>query len=175
MPAATTRLLPRRSRLTTTLIVLLALFLLGTLTVLSTAKAYFSIDRSAYILPEELGSWDEIRWGADNDLPIGWASRYPWLWNLIHRQKSAASPSSLAQNGALDSQVEAAALAEAAAAAAASGSGSLPPLRDNSPRPPDPNSPPEKVPRIIHQTWKHESLPPKWQAVRQECAEMHPD
>lgn len=80
MPAS--RLLARRSRLTTTLIVLLGLFLTGTVIVLSTAKAYFSIDKSAYILPEELGTWEEIKWGSDADLPLGWASRYPWLWRL---------------------------------------------------------------------------------------------
>ncbi|GAA96098.1 glycosyltransferase family 32 protein [Mixia osmundae IAM 14324] len=33
----------------------------------------------------------------------------------------------------------------------------------------------EKVPRIIHQTWKTDILPERWQAVRDECAAMHPD
>lgn len=158
--------LARRSRLSTILLVLLGLFLLGTVAVLSTAKAYFSIDKSAYILPEELGTWEEISWGSPSNSPLTWASKkYPWLQKLLHPN---TSPSALA---------EAQAQAQAALANGQSASSEIggPPMRDNSPRPPDPDSPPEKVPRIIHQTWKDDVLPPKWQAVRQECAEMHPD
>lgn len=33
----------------------------------------------------------------------------------------------------------------------------------------------EKIPRIIHQTWKNESLPERWDAVRAQCLAMHPD
>lgn len=33
----------------------------------------------------------------------------------------------------------------------------------------------ERVPRIIHQTWKSETLPVKWQEVSQHCREMMPD
>lgn len=35
--------------------------------------------------------------------------------------------------------------------------------------------PVEKIPRIIHQTWKTNVLPEKWLAVRDKCLEMHPD
>ncbi|PWN29874.1 hypothetical protein BDZ90DRAFT_230710 [Jaminaea rosea] len=148
MPPTRLPLLARRSRLTTTLLVLLALFLLGTVLVLSTAKAYFSIDKSAYILPEELGTWEEIRWGAEGGLPAGWAERYPWLWRLLHN------------HGGSSAEVEGAAGVAGAGAATSPGEG---------------DSPPEKIPRIIHQTWKSDVLPPKWQAVRDECAAMHPD
>ncbi|KAI0750745.1 nucleotide-diphospho-sugar transferase [Daedaleopsis nitida] len=34
---------------------------------------------------------------------------------------------------------------------------------------------PERVPRIIHQTWKSETLPAKWANVSQGCREMMPD
>lgn len=51
----------------------------------------------------------------------------------------------------------------------------LPHGRDNVSKPWDPKDPPEKIPRIIHQTWKDALLPPKWQAMRDECSQMHPD
>lgn len=35
--------------------------------------------------------------------------------------------------------------------------------------------PPEKIPRIIHQTWKTDVLPPQWAEVREGCARLMPD
>jgi len=34
---------------------------------------------------------------------------------------------------------------------------------------------PERIPRIIHQTWKTEVLPPRWKNISEECREMMPD
>ncbi|OCH92927.1 hypothetical protein OBBRIDRAFT_725904 [Obba rivulosa] len=34
---------------------------------------------------------------------------------------------------------------------------------------------PERIPRIIHQTWKSETMPPKWANVSQGCRDMMPD
>ena len=34
---------------------------------------------------------------------------------------------------------------------------------------------PERIPRIIHQTWKTETLPDKWANVSQGCRDMMPD
>ncbi|KAH9006955.1 hypothetical protein EDB86DRAFT_30857 [Lactarius hatsudake] len=34
---------------------------------------------------------------------------------------------------------------------------------------------PERIPKIIHQTWKSETLPDKWKAVSEECRSMMPD
>nr|CDI52367.1 related to SUR1-required for mannosylation of sphingolipids [Melanopsichium pennsylvanicum 4] len=116
------------------LLVLLGLFLAGTIVVLTTANAYFSIDTSAYILPEELGTWQEIQSGASPDGPEGWAALDP--------DDMVARPQ---------------------------------PWRDNTPKKWDPTNPKEKIPRIIHQTWKDQNLPPRWQAIRDECAAMHPD
>ena len=31
------------------------------------------------------------------------------------------------------------------------------------------------VPKIIHQTWKDNNIPQKWQAARQSCIDLHPD
>ncbi|KAI0771563.1 nucleotide-diphospho-sugar transferase [Trametes elegans] len=36
-------------------------------------------------------------------------------------------------------------------------------------------APPERIPRIIHQTWKSETLPAKWENVSQGCRDMMPD
>jgi hypothetical protein len=33
----------------------------------------------------------------------------------------------------------------------------------------------EVIPRIIHQTWKTETLPERWQAVSKTCRDMMPD
>lgn len=33
----------------------------------------------------------------------------------------------------------------------------------------------DKIPRIIHQTWKSETLPSKWTNISQGCRDMNPD
>lgn len=33
----------------------------------------------------------------------------------------------------------------------------------------------EHIPRIIHQTWKSETLPPKWTKISQHCRDIMPD
>ena len=33
----------------------------------------------------------------------------------------------------------------------------------------------ERIPRIIHQTWKSETLPKKWEKISQHCRDMMPD
>jgi len=35
--------------------------------------------------------------------------------------------------------------------------------------------PREKIPRILHQTWKDENLPERWIPVREQCLKMHSD
>lgn len=37
------------------------------------------------------------------------------------------------------------------------------------------NSTQERIPRIIHQTWKTETLPPRWQGISQACRAMMSD
>lgn len=32
-----------------------------------------------------------------------------------------------------------------------------------------------RIPKIIHQTWKEETLPERWEKVRQSCIDIHPD
>ena len=34
---------------------------------------------------------------------------------------------------------------------------------------------PERIPRILHQTWKSETLPDKWKAVSEGCRALMPD
>ena len=33
----------------------------------------------------------------------------------------------------------------------------------------------ERIPRILHQTWKSETLPDRWKDISRECREMMPD
>ena len=33
----------------------------------------------------------------------------------------------------------------------------------------------ERIPKIIHQTWKDSHIPQEWQAAQQSCRKMHPD
>jgi mannosyltransferase OCH1-like enzyme len=33
----------------------------------------------------------------------------------------------------------------------------------------------ERIPRILHQTWKSETLPPWWKVISQACRDMMPD
>ncbi|EST07473.1 Glycosyltransferase, DXD sugar-binding motif [Kalmanozyma brasiliensis GHG001] len=142
------------------LLILLGLFLAGTIVVLTTANAYFSIDTSAYVLPEELGTWEEIQSGASPDGPDGFLARFPWLHKVTHSaaSKSMANASHPASNIDPNDMVA-----------------RPQPWRDNTPKKWDPSNPTEKIPRIIHQTWKDAHLPARWQAIRDECAAMHPD
>ncbi|GAC76454.1 hypothetical protein PANT_22d00035 [Moesziomyces antarcticus T-34] len=142
------------------LLVLLGLFLAGTIVVLTTANAYFSIDSSAYILPEELGTWQQIQSGDSPDGPDSWAARIPWLAKLTQSSSAASSPPTNTHNNTIDPNDPIA---------------RPQPWRDNTPKPWDAANPAEKIPRIIHQTWKDQHLPPRWQAIRDECEKMHPD
>lgn len=82
----------------------LALFLLGTLVVLSSVTYYLAIDPSAYLTELEVPILDNVtRW-----------------------------------NPADHGQVE-------------------------------------RIPRILHQTWKSETLPARWKGISQACRDMMPD
>ena len=34
---------------------------------------------------------------------------------------------------------------------------------------------PQRIPRIIHQTWKSDELPSRWRGISQACRDMMPD
>lgn len=93
-----------RSRLLLGLLSFLALFLVGTVIVLSSVTYYLAIDPSAYLSELEVPILDNVtRWNA-------------------------------AQHGQV-----------------------------------------ELIPRIIHQTWKTEVLPPRWKEISEACRAMMPD
>lgn len=136
------------------LLVLFSVFLAGTIVFLAAVNVYFSVDPAAIIQPRELGSWEEIR---------GNGSLYGLSWSPDGERLSEATAEALKDTaGAIGYGDEA-------------GSIVVPHGRDNVSKPWDPKDPPEKIPRIIHQTWKDALLPPQWQAMRDECAQMHPD
>ncbi|KAK0547797.1 hypothetical protein OC846_003836 [Tilletia horrida] len=171
-------------RCSTVFLTLLALFLLGTVIVLSTVRAYYSIDSTAYILPEELGTWEQIKWGVNPDAVAAAAA------HLAALSETAAAVG--ADSAAILASSSASASAKASLSSAgnrndgtlrASGSsikGETPVAfeynsHNNSVQPWNMNSPPERIPRIIHQTWKDSTLPPQWQVLRDECQTMHTD
>lgn len=83
---------------------ILALFLLGTVVVLTSISIYLSIDTAAYLTEEEVGSIeDDINWNA-----------------TAHNKV-------------------------------------------------------ERIPRILHQTWKTETLPDRWKDISKQCRDMMPD
>ena len=86
------------------LLLLLGLFLLGTVIVLSSVSYYLSIPDAAYISEEELNPTQ----------------------NFPHQNSSQHQKS-------------------------------------------------ERIPRIIHQTWKSETLPEKWRPLSEGCRKMMPD
>lgn len=159
------------------LLILLSLFLFGTIAFLWAVRSYFSIDAGAIIRPEELGTWEEIRAGAP-EYTLSWKARYPYLAKALSLKPQETvildSKSQLEFDDAIAKQ--AAEAAKAAGFGDDGGLGYIPSGRDNTPKPWNPTTdPPEKIPRIIHQTWKDKNLPPQWQLVRDECARMHPD
>ena len=91
--------MPVKRRTFTILLAFLALFLLGTVIVLSTISFYLHIDPAAYVTPEEVEASISNSTGRDA----------------------------------------------------------------------------ERIPRIIHQTWKTETLPDRWINVSQSCKNMMPD
>lgn len=156
-------------RVTNYLLIFLALFLIGTIAFLSTVNAYFSIATSAYITPDELGTWEEIKYGASelqSKDALDFAQRHPLLAKWVLLPSSSPSSETVGKSGFVEGSPQ-------DLSDGTSGKDRI--FRDNSPKPPNPDSPPEKIPRIIHQTWKDTVLPPRWKAVRDECAKMHPD
>lgn len=168
------RILSRRT--THVLLTLLALFLAGTVGFLWAVNTYFSIDKSAIIRPEELGTWEQIAFGADAAV-LSWKTRYPWLAEALSLKPTETTKLTKEEAVKFDSAIA----KHAAEAAKKAGFASdadifIPPSRDNTVKVWNAaTDPPEKIPRIIHQTWKEKTLPPNWQAVRDECAAMHPD
>ncbi|CAD6888607.1 unnamed protein product [Tilletia laevis] len=160
-------------RCSTVLITLLAVFLLGTVLVLSTVRAYYSIDSAAYILPEELGTWEQIKLGTNPDA-VSAAAFKAAAAASPSVTSAAVSPSLTLTSGGNRND------GAPRASATPSESGLPAPIieynpHNNSIRPWDLASPPERIPRIIHQTWKDNTLPAKWQGLKDECRKMHPD
>jgi inositol phosphorylceramide mannosyltransferase catalytic subunit len=95
-------------------VVLLSLFLVGTVVVLATVKVYFGVDERDLVTPEEIARLENV----------------PSLPYNAPAQNIGDSDDALTR---------------------------------------------EKIPRIVHQTWKTDVLPERWQVVRQKCMEMHPE
>lgn len=148
-----------RSRIIIALLVILGLFLLGTIIVLSTVQAYFGIPDWAYITEAEIGGWDPSsriaefqKEGAaahlNGSLHTVWEDGVEWseqgkgsgaYWMRADWDGTVNGTDDWRRLDAVDTR-----------------SG-------------------ERIPRLIHQTWKSSVLPPKWRDVWRECREGMPD
>jgi inositol phosphorylceramide mannosyltransferase catalytic subunit len=204
-------LLQSPKNVSSVLLILLTLFLLGTITVLGTVWKYFHVDASAVILVEEL----ELRvpWSAEaaarravvesgsarierragarmgveardeaGEVVPAFKSKYPhlasWVYSLIG--SSDAGNGDAVQQGKMEEKEKP--LSSEGLAGVGAGAGlkiaittPTTSLSGNASGNETRRIAGEKIPRIIHQTWKTNTLPEKWAKVRAECQVLHPD
>lgn len=142
---------------------LLALFLVGTVVVLSTVVSYFGVDWRDVITEPEMKLYERLALQASRATPPS-----AGMQEVVARPAAAEQPEKgewvptaeegqdqdtvvdeyvgeLVQRGLLNSSV------------------------------PSASTPKPRIPKIIHQTWKTDTLPERWDNVRKQCIEMHPD
>lgn len=152
---------------------LLALFLAGTVIVLTTVVQYFGVDWRDVLTEPEMKQVERLAANAHSLAPL--------VNNNIHLPTAATVPSSLDDDDEDDASAVDALygdttepddavdfVAELVRRAGINASSPSPSANDTKARQP-------RIPKIIHQTWKTDTLPEKWQSVRENCAEMHPD
>ena len=124
----------------------LTVFLLGTVVVLSTVVAYFGVDLRDVITEAEMRRYEGF---ATHAAPARAAN-----------EQNRPPSDTAAPVGAQPPRVEDYAIPERADQ-----------LRK---RQLDP-VPLQRIPKIVHQTWKVDELPDKWEHVREQCMALHPD
>ena len=158
-------------RLLSGFLALLTLVLITAATILGTAWGIYRLDHHATIEMQELPGLEQP---SEPQLTSSrFESYYPnlatWLpaWARVADQKELTSPSPAADAFASKEHV----LVDHEELVALLSEGHYQPSSTSRTQ----LDPSEKVPRIIHQTWKTETLPDQWQQARRECAAMHPD
>ncbi|KAI5450832.1 hypothetical protein NCC49_002574 [Naganishia albida] len=145
---------------------ILGLFLLGTVIVLSTIQRYFRIEDWAYLDESEIGGWSE---GGGNgvipalkDLAVGNATRANRTtgWEDEEEEQDAWGPNGEGTGGYWMKQ---------------DWDGTVRDTEDWNRLYNVTLRPGERMPRIIHQTWKSDVLPDKWRKIWMECREGMPD
>ena len=124
----------------------LTVFLLGTVVVLSTVVAYFGVDLRDVITEREMRRYEGFATHAAS-------GRAPLAEN--RPPSDTAAPAH-----AEEPHVDQYAIPERADQ-----------LRKRQLDPP----PLQRIPKIVHQTWKVNELPDKWEHVREQCMALHPE
>lgn len=144
---------------------LLALFLAGTVVVLSTVVVYFGVDWHDVITEPEMSRFERLAKQATNNRQISSKAQQPTSANaaainndsdLIPEEDSfdiAAPVNDVDSDDGFE--LELGKLAERALNSSA--------------------TPQPRIPKIIHQTWKTDTIPDRWAEVRQTCVDLHPD
>lgn len=147
-----------RSRIIIALLVILGLFLLGTIIVLSTVKAYFGIPTWAEITEAEIGGWDPSsripEFQKEGQQHMNGTRKTVWEDGIEWSEQGKGS-GAYWMRADWDGQVNRTDDWRRLEAVQ---------VRDG-----------ERIPRLIHQTWKSDVLPPKWRDVWRECREGMPD
>lgn len=148
---------------------LLALFLVGTVVVLSTVVSYFGVDWRDVITEPEMKLYERLaaQAAASDKTALRTPSdgmgaveqgmdEEPARGERVVNGSEDDSPvnveeylTDLVQRGLLNSTV---------------------PRQDGASSTPQP-----RIPKIIHQTWKTDVLPERWDNVRKGCMDLHPD
>ena len=133
---------------------LLTLFLLGTVVVLSTVVAYFGVDQQDVITEREMDRYERLAAVRAQPKDHQKVVAAPAMDDALERRAAALD----------DDDDEREWEAQAAPSGMGPGSGTG---NDDEPR--------QRIPKIVHQTWMVDTLPDRWEKVRQGCQALHPD
>lgn len=153
-----------RSKILLVFVTLLSLVLVGTVIVLSTVVKYFGIDQRDVVTEAEMRLFEGLSVAQSKlllDQQGGAAA-------IDDERLASASGQSLDDLGILNDGIA----ANAAPVNDESPSSDVPrPVIDGDLA--DKYLP--RIPKIIHQTWKSDVLPERWEHVRRGCLDLHPE
>lgn len=164
---------------------LLALFLVGTVVVLTTVVQYFGVDWRDVITEPEMRRYEQLALQAQQASPPALLVAEPQAAIVAAAAaQPPPPPKTLGEDGAyqvaqavnddadddLDTLGNAAQVDNAADLDKRDAIVARQDLANSTTTPPRP-----RIPKIIHQTWKTDVLPERWQTVRATCMEMHPE
>ena len=124
----------------------LTVFLLGTVVVLSTVVAYFGVDLRDVITEREMRQYERFATQAAPARAALEENRIP---------SDTAAP---VQSDSLRTEEY-----------------GIPARGDQLRKRELDQAPVQRIPKIVHQTWKVDELPDKWEHVREQCMALHPD
>lgn len=158
-----------RNKIIIGLLVFLGLFLIGTVIVLSSIKSYFAIPEWAYITESEIGGWDGGKGNIrefQTEAGVG-AIAVDAEGHALNGTKKTVFEDGV--EWAEEGKGSAEYWMRADWNGTVRGTDSWDRLMNVT------NAPNERIPRLIHQTWKSDTLPEKWRKVWRECREGMPD